>query len=234
MTRALALETTSRRAAVALVEGVRVVAEDAFAAGLNHTAGLLPMVEALVRRQGWTPRDLDHVYVSVGPGGFTGTRVGVTLAKTFAFATGAKLVAVPTPRVIVENLTAEARTAAVVVDARRGKIWTQRFERGDGKPGRWLPLDAGGLTTMADLAALLPRPAWLVGEGVAYHNEPLASAEPGLRVWPDAAPDVAVVATLGTAAADLGRFADPFALTPVYVRRPEAEEKRLEAAAETA
>ena len=222
MTRALAIETTSRRAGAALCQDGRVVAETVFAAGLNPTAGLLPLVADLTRRHGWRPRDIEHLYLSVGPGGFTGTRVGVTFAKTFAFATGAKIVAVPTPRVLVENLPARATAAAVVVDARRGKIWSQRFARDESD--RWQSTGAGKLTAMADLAASLPRPAWLVGEGVAYHRDALDGS---LEVCDANIPLVAVVAEVGERLAAAGHFADPFALVPAYVRRPEAEEKRL-------
>ena len=221
--KAVAVETTSRRGAVALVdEAGRVVAESSFAAGLNHTAGFLPMVADLLEEHAWRPADVGAVYVSIGPGGFTGTRVGVTFAKTFALATGARVVAVPTSRAVVENLPAEATRAAVVVDARRGKIWAERFERGgDG----WRSLAAGGLTTMAELAASLPAGSWLVGEGVAYHQAALDGFR--LHVADDPTPRVSAVAAVGAAMAREGRYADPFALAPAYVRRPEAEEKRL-------
>ena len=231
MTRALVIETTSRRGAAALVEHGRVADEAAFTAGLNHTAGLLPLVTDLCRRHGWPPREIAHVYVSVGPGGFTGTRVGVTLAKTFAFATGAKVVAVPTPRVLVENLPPEATAAAVVVDARRGLIWAERFEKD--AAGAWRSLAPGTLTTPAALVQALPRPVWLVGEGVAYHRHHLAPADPAVRLADDDLPRVAVVARLGATLAERGVFADAYALTPVYVRRPEAEEKRLAEAADS-
>ena len=223
--KALAVETTSRRAAVALAVDGRVVDEAAFTAGLNHTADLLPLIADLFRRNGWAPGDVGRVDVSVGPGGFTGTRVGVTFAKTFAFATNAKLVAVPTPLVIVENLPPNATDAAVVVDARRGKVWAQRFARTDA--ATWKSTGPGGLTTPADLAAALPRPAWLVGEGVAYHRDALRSGGGDLHFCGDAVPRVRVVAAVGEASARAGDFADPFALGPTYVRRPEAEEKRL-------
>src|SRR5688500_8632212 len=96
MPRGLALETSGRTGSVALaVDGV-VVAEEQFAHGLKHAAGIVPMVDRLCRGRGWTPGEIEAVYVSAGPGSFTGLRVGVTVAKTLAFATGAKVVAVPT------------------------------------------------------------------------------------------------------------------------------------------
>src|SRR5689334_12051893 len=103
MPRALALETSGRTGSVALVEVGNVVAEDQFPHGLRHAAGLVPMIDRLCRERGWAPGDVDEVYVSAGPGSFTGLRVGITVAKTLALATGARVVAVPTADVLARN-----------------------------------------------------------------------------------------------------------------------------------
>ena len=224
-TRAIALETTSRRGEVALVAGGRVLAEDAFEAGFKHTAHLIPLIDRLYRAAGWAPREVSEVYVSVGPGGFTGTRIGVTFAKSLAWATGAKVVAVPTPAVVVENAPGEARHALVVVDARRGKVWVEPFARD--ADGAWQSAGEPRLTTLADALAAAPRPVWLVGEGVAYHAAAIDPHDRAVNVCPDVQPRAAVVARIGWALARAGWFADPFALAPTYVRRPEAEEKRM-------
>lgn len=221
---AIAIETTSRQGEAALVEAGRVVAQGTFAAGVRHAAGLLPLIDGLCRGRGWSPRKIDEIYVSIGPGGFTGTRIGVTFAKTFAFATGARIVPVPTSRVLVENAPAEARHALIVVDARRGKVWTERFTRTDGP---WQTAGEGQLTTLAEALARAPRPVWLVGEGTAYHADAIDPRDALIHVCSDAQPKASVVATLGWAMARGEQFADPFALVPTYVRRPEAEEKRL-------
>ena len=96
MARGLAIETSGRIGSVAIVDEGRVVAEDAFAHGLQHAAEMIPQIDALLRAQGWSPADLRELYVSAGPGSFTGLRIGITLAKTVAFATGAMIAAVPT------------------------------------------------------------------------------------------------------------------------------------------
>lgn len=222
--RAIALETTSRRGEVALVEQGRVVAQDAFEAGLGHTAHLLPLVDRLCRSLDWRPGDIEEIYVSIGPGGFTGTRIGVTFAKTFAFATAARLVAVPTPRVLVENAPAEASHALVVVDARRGKAWVEPFIR---VAGLWQSAGSPQVTTLTEALTAAPRPVWLVGEGVSYHAAEIDPADTEARICPDTQPRAAVVASVGWEMARQGGFVDPFSLVPVYVRRPEAEEKRL-------
>lgn len=222
--RALALETTSRRAQVALVQNGTIVGQASFEAGLKHTAHLLPLIEQLFRGHCWSPSQIQEIYVSVGPGGFTGTRIGVTLAKALALARAGWIVAVPTARVLVENAPREANDALVVIDARRGKAWTQRFTR-DGR--RWQQAGEPVVCTLGQALDAAPRPVWLVGEGVAYHAQGVDPWEAGVHVCQDSQPRISVVAALGWELARAGAFSDSFALAPMYVRRPEAEEKRL-------
>lgn len=209
-----------------MVDGAQVVAVRAFEAGIRHTAGLLPLVRDLCDVRAWKASAIEAVYVSTGPGGFTGTRIGVTFAKTLAFATGAKIVAVPTPLVLLANLPPEANQALVVVDARRGKVWSQQFLRDD-PDGEWRRGDDGVLSGLAERIASLPRPIWLIGEGVAYHAADVPADDAGVRVIEDCVPRAAEVARIGARMARAGQFTPAGGLSPVYVRRPEAEENRL-------
>lgn len=224
MSRAIVIETSSRAGQVALADEGQIVRAVELPPGRNQAALVVAEIDRLCRKTDWAPAKVPAVYVSVGPGAFTGTRIAVTYAKTFAFATGAKVVAVPTPAVIVANLPTEATDAAVVVDARRGMTWAEQFRHDD---GRWRSLKTFGLMAPADLVAALPRPVWLIGEGVAYHHEALGSAGVHLLAPTDARPRVEVVAELGFAMAQRGETVDAASLVPRYVRRPEAEEKRL-------
>src|SRR6476661_9836696 len=128
MSRALALETSGRTGSVALARDGAVLVEEQFPHGLKHAAGIIPIVDRLCRGKGWTPADFEEVYVSAGPGSFTGLRVGVTVAKTLALATGARLVPVPTADVLVRNLPAGWERAVIVLDAKRGQIFTAVYE----------------------------------------------------------------------------------------------------------
>src|SRR6185295_15226185 len=148
--RALALETSGRTGSVALVtDGAQIVSEETFAHGLQHAAHLLPMIDRLCRAQGWTPRDVDELYISAGPGSFTGLRIGITLAKTLAFATGVKIVAVPTVEVLTENAPAEARHVIIVLDAKRDQILTARFERAGN--AQWIEREPAHLDRLPDM-----------------------------------------------------------------------------------
>jgi tRNA threonylcarbamoyladenosine biosynthesis protein TsaB len=233
MLRALALETSGRVGSIALVEDGQVVVEETFPHGLQHAATVLPMIDRLTKSRGWQPNQLDHVYVSVGPGSFTGLRIGVTLAKTLALSVGCKVVAVPTSRVLLLNLPAEAREAIIVLDAKRGQIFTARYTRTpDVDPSdlkmAWTGNEPEHLDTLNAMLNRAGRPVHLIGEGIPYHRaaipdvpQVIVTDEDAWRARADA------VARIGADMAHSGMFADPYKITPIYVRLPEAEEKRL-------
>ena len=217
------METAGRDGSVALVDGGTVVAESTFPGGFRHAAGLLPLIDHLMRTQGWLSADLDHVYVSAGPGSFTGIRIGVTVAKALAIAAGVRLVAVPSLAVIVENAPAESAHAAVVLDAKREQVFAATFDRtADG----WAEREPAHLEGLTHLLERSPRPVHLMGDGIPSHRQYIP-ADAGVIVTPPELwrPRAAVVARLGSALAAAGRFVDPDQLLPTYIRRAEAEEK---------
>lgn len=185
---------------------------------------MLPMIDRLCRAQQWKPEEIETLHLSVGPGSFTGLRIGVTLVKTLALVTGAKITAVPTVRVLAEHAPDEAQHVIVILDAKRGQIFTARFEWID---GRWAERVAARLDTLANMLTDAPRPVHLLGEGIPYHRDALAHAAGKIIVTPDSSwrPMASVVARIGTELAQAGHFTDPMTLAPLYLRRPEAEEK---------
>src|SRR6516225_5973122 len=86
--RLLALETSGRVGRVGLAEGPELILERTLDASRRHAQDLAPSVAKLLHLRGWRPCDLDGVVVSIGPGSYTGLRVGVISAKALAFATG--------------------------------------------------------------------------------------------------------------------------------------------------
>src|SRR5947207_11519989 len=122
MPRALAIETSGRVGSIALaIDGV-VARQRQFEHGLQNAAKILPIIDELCREQNWTPRNIDEIYVSIGPGSFTGLRIGVTIAKTLSFATGAKVIAVPSLLVLAHNAPAAAEHIVVALDAKREQV----------------------------------------------------------------------------------------------------------------
>ena len=227
MPKALAIETSARAGSIAIVADGRVLAEREFASGLQHAAQIIPIIDELCRAQGWSPGAIEELYVSAGPGSFTGLRIGITLAKTLALATGVKLVAVPTARVLVENAPAEARHVVIVLDAKRDQIFTARFERDLSSSDGWIERESARLDSLKAMLERSPRPVYLLGEGIPYHEKFIAKNQADVIVTPPEfwRPRAAMVAKIGGAMARRGEFADPDQLTPLYIRRAEAEEK---------
>ena len=222
--RCLAIETSGRLGSVALVEHGNAIAEQGFSHGLKHAAGLLPLIAGMMQPLGWSPTDLQELYVSQGPGSFTGLRIGITLAKTLSFTTGARIVPVPSLQVLAYNAPAEAAGVVCVLDAKRDQIFTARYER---SAGEWNEREPAHLDSLAHMLSRSPRPVHLIGEGIPYHTKFIPPDQTGIIVTPAASWNAraAAVAMLGIRLARQGVFVQADDFTPAYVRIPEAEEK---------
>jgi tRNA threonylcarbamoyladenosine biosynthesis protein TsaB len=221
--RALALETSGRQGSVALAEDGIAIAVERFDYGLQNAAKILPLIDELCRKQRWTPSDLRELYISIGPGSFTGLRIGVTLVKTLAFVTGATVIPVQTVDVLAQNAPPNARELIIVLDAKRGQIFTSRLVLENGK---WKQIEPPHLDRLTDMLARAARPVHLLGEGIPYHRDTIPPGESIIVTEPITWIGCAeVVATLGHELALRGQNIDPMTLVPLYIRRPEAEEK---------
>jgi tRNA threonylcarbamoyladenosine biosynthesis protein TsaB len=218
----LALETTETAASLAVFRDHNLLLEVDLDAKQRSAQSLAPGVRQLLERVGWRAAELDLVAVSIGPGSFTGVRVGVTTAKVLAYAAGAEVLGVETPTAIAAGVPGEIENLSVVLDAQRGQLVTQPFHRG---LDRRLAAEKPWQLTAAD--------AWLRGlaPGVAV-------AGPILRRLADWLPDHVRLldpafwspraATVGRLAIDdyaRGRRDDLWKLLPIYFRRSAAEEK---------
>jgi tRNA threonylcarbamoyladenosine biosynthesis protein TsaB len=233
MPRALAIETSGRIGSIAIVQDDRILAEEQFAHGLQHAAHIIPMIDRLCRAQQWSPRDIEHLYVSHGPGSFTGLRIGITLAKTMALAMGVKIVPVPSVHVLAENAPEDAANLIIVLDAKRDQIFTARFERAacsGQQAAKWTEREAAHLDTLGAMLARCQKPVHLLGEGIPYHRKFIPENDPLVIMTPEESwrARASAVAKLGSQLARENRFTDPLTLTPIYIRRPEAEEKLLQ------
>lgn len=227
----LAIESTCRAGGVALGAGEALVEVLAFDAGRRAAMQVVAHADALCRRHGVEPADLDELYVSTGPGSFTGTRVGVTVVRTLAQAIQAArpqrgpvaCVGVPTVLAVAENAQAlpEVRHLAVVLDARHGRVWWARFERGP--DGRLAAASPGQLATPEELLAAAPRPLHLVGEGLGYYAIEAQSVERlPESLW---LPRAEGVWAVGRRLAATGRATGAFHVLPIYTGPPEAVRK---------
>ena len=225
MYRIVAIETSGQAGSVAVAQGPDCLAVRDLAGRRDHAVGLLPAIDALTRQVGWCPSDIDEIHVSAGPGSFTGLRVGITVARTLALATGVRIVPVPTLAVLARNaLAASPRPAhlAVILDAKRVQVYGAVFALDQ---DRYEPIVAPCVTEPDQLWARVPRPLAVLGDGITQHREAVDRAN--LQILPETLWQARAehVHALGHELARAGKYADPRTVVPFYLRRPEAEEK---------
>ena len=178
-----------------------------------------------------TPVDFREIYVSIGPGSFTGLRIGVTAAKTISFATGATIAAVPTVEVLAANAPADAMNVIVLLDAKRGQIFTARLARASAA-AEWQTIEPAHVDLLSTMLSRSPRRVHLIGEGIAFHQPDIPANDPqvivtGPELWRARA---AATARIGRRLLRDGHAIDAQQLTPLYIRKPEAQEKAESAA----
>ena len=219
--RLLILETSGRAGWVALALGAELQGVRPLDEARRNARDLAPAVAELLADQAWKPRDVHAVVVSRGPGSYTGLRVGIMSAKTFAYATGCAAIAVDTFVAIARQVPDSVARVDVVADAQQDKIYVQSFIR-----------DAVGWLALADLS-IRPFADWLA---VREPGAPVTG--PGLRKWADRLPENVPVASanlwdaqpmsllqLGLARYLAGERDDPWTLEPLYLRPSSAEEQ---------
>ena len=197
-----------------------VLAEGVHRESRSHVASLPHLVERVLGEAALTIDDVEAVAVSIGPGSFTGLRVGLALAKGIAFAGRLPLAAVPTLGALA--WVAEAtpgETICAALDARKREVYAALFTATADGPRRLTP----DLALSPDALAARLEPGWvLVGDATDVYGEVLA-ARAVVRPFATHPPRGGVIARLGWARLAAGEAADLGALEPVYVRLPDAE-----------
>ncbi len=219
----LSIETSGRSGTVTLGRVDELIESVELTHKRRHNVELIPTIDELCKKHGVTPSAIGQVYVSLGPGSFTGLRVGITTAKMLALAGGVELFGIPTLDVLAENAPPEAEGAdhvAVCLNLKRETVHSCVYKReADG----WQAITESGLRTIDDLLSRAPRPLHLIGEKLPPIPDRLKE---GVTVL---GPEFAVgrseaVFKLGRHAAATREPDDPMKLTPLYIREPEAVE----------
>lgn len=215
--RTLALETSTRRGTVALVEDGRTIATRRNDDPRTHAERVVPMIDEALAEAGWGRSSLDVIACGIGPGSFTGVRVALATGKGIAFALGRPIVGVGSLRAMVGGLDPRPGDLVVpLLDARKGEVFYAVYAPGGDEqvaPAHVARADVAGL-----LAPHLARGAVVVGEVAAE----LPIVEDRVRRGPTTdLPDATIVARLAEARARAGDFDDLDALEPSYVRPPD-------------
>lgn len=219
----LAIETSSRCGSISFGEEDRLLETMELVQPQRHNIDLMPAIDSVFRRHDKTPSDLRRIYVSIGPGSFTGLRIAVATAKLMARTVPAEVFAVPTLDVVAQNVPPNVHHLVVCLNLKRDQIYTGRFEH-DG--AHWRPTDQPGLRTMSDLLNGSPRPLAIVGDPLPDLPEKEPDSFDGVSLLPTTltTPRSTAVWRLGRSSAAMEWLTDPALLLPLYARPPEAVE----------
>lgn len=222
----LAIETATELAGVALADDDGVLATVTVSRGRRHAESIAPAIEFVCRRAAVALSALDAVGVDVGPGLFTGLRVGVGTAKALAFALERPIVGVGSLEVLAHAVamagTPEGMLVVPVVDARRGEVFTGRLRRtADGMV--WEQHEQRRAPdVLAEELRRLDEPMVLVGNGARRYRE-ILNAVPGTLCAGETLdfPPPGVLAALVRTGAASGETSDAGAVLPHYLRDAE-------------
>lgn len=227
----LAFDGTAKAASVAVSLDDKILGYCTVDNGLTQSELLLPMAEDLLASLKMSFSDIDIFATSVGPGSFTGVRIGVSLVKGLAFGRNLPCVGVSTLEALAENLRGLKGIIVPCMDARRGQVYTATFFS-DGKSLERVTEDrAIAISALAEeLKEYEGRDIYLCGDGYSVAKKGLSSAGIVLCKTPELLilENAVSVARVAKAKYEAGEVVSDSELSPLYLRMPQAERERLE------
>lgn len=216
----LAADTTTTNGSVALAQGDLVIGELRLPAGENHSSTLLPAIESVLRSNGRGPCDVEVWAVAVGPGAFTGLRVGISTIQGLALASSRPCVGVSALHALAAGVVGQAPHLVALMDAFRNEVYAQVFDAAAN------PLAAPVVGRLQALLVNLPPEAGFVGDALPEWRAEIARQLPR-SVFPERSPFLAPeVARLALREAAAGRLLDADGLRPLYLRAPDVRPPR--------
>jgi tRNA threonylcarbamoyladenosine biosynthesis protein TsaB len=220
----LALDTSTPRVSVAFGRDGVVLGEVNIDGGRRHAEQLAPAIRYLGGELGIGLRRLAAIAVGIGPGLFTGLRVGVTTARTMAQALRVPVVGVPSLDLLAYPLRHTTRAIVAVTDARRGEVFWARYHPVPGGVVRAGEHEVGPPAAVAADLEARGEEVLLAGDGALLHRAALEHVDRVELAGPGfASPSAAALVELATARFEREEFSPPDDIHPLYLRRSDAE-----------
>jgi len=219
----LGIETATKTGGVAIVSENGVLAEYTLNIEVTHSERLMSTVDRVLKDTGFTLANIDGYGVSIGPGSFTGLRIGLSTIKGLVFATGKPVAAVPTLRALAWNIPFSRYPVCPLLDARKKEVYAALYRHNGRNAVQEIP---EAVLSLAKLAGTITGDVLFTGEGARLFAEDIQKIF-GDRAYfaplSSSVPSAASVAEIALMMLKGGERTDPDELVPMYIRRPEAE-----------
>lgn len=218
----LAFDTSTTTCSVALTADGELLADAASFEKATHARRLLPMVDALLKRTGVALSAVDGFAATIGPGSFTGLRIGLSTLKGLAAATGKPVVALSTLDTLAHQCTVGADTICPLLDARKKEVYFCLYERmADGLHALTEARNAPPLAAVSEIKSTCA----FIGDGAARYRERIEQSLGRRAIFAPRAENAiraATVALLAHRRFHSGEADDPYRLMPSYIRASDA------------
>ena len=226
MMNVLAVDTSGPVAGVAIWKNGAIAFDEAVVNKLTHSANLLPMIDEALQRTGMSLSDMNRLAVVVGPGSFTGVRIGVSTVKGLSHGCGVPCVAVDALEAMAAGIPYFNGVLCPIQDARAGQVYGAAFLPGD-PPHRLLPDAPLKLEAFVEHIAPLGERFCFLGDGMPVHRERLQALLGERAVFaPANACYLRPASVAMLAACPEAQELDYLSLMPLYLRPPQAERNR--------
>ncbi len=222
----LGIDTSTPCGSVGLIDDDRIIAEYLLNIPVTHSERLLCAIELVLKESRMTVGDLDGWAISLGPGSFTGLRIGVSTLKGLSFATQKPVAGVPTLDVLASQVSPTPCLICPILNARKKEVYTAFYRYEEGKfPKR---LSAYQAIAPEDLMKRIDEKTIFIGDGVEIYGEVLQKYLPSLALFTSPLlnlPHGIMIARLGLQLLQKGEGLNLATFVPLYVRPSEAEVK---------
>ncbi len=223
--RLLAIETSTLTGGVAIIEDENLIAESRLNIKVTHSERILKEIDDILSKSGLKIDDIDSFGISIGPGSFTGLRVGLSTVKGLAYATGKKIVSVSTLEALALNVPFAKFQICPILDARKKEVYAALFEWDDQELIKKVKENA---YKIEHILSFIDKKTIFLGEGALIYKENIIQSIGSLAIFAHPQhmiPFPSNVAYLAIKKAKNGIFEDPIKLVPLYLRKSEAELK---------
>lgn len=220
----LALETATVTGSIAILDDqTGLIGEVRTDVKIVHAERLMPSIEWLLDTSRIPIEEIDAFAVSIGPGSFTGLRIGLSTAKGFAYATGKPLVPVPTLDAFARTLPFCTHIICPLLDARKNEVYAALYKWEEGLLKKILPETAIHPET---LVKEINGPVVFMGDGARKYRKLITDVLKDKAVFAPPSrmsPSASTIAEIAIEKIRQGIDTDPVSLTPLYIRKSEAE-----------